>query len=284
MGSQEMTENSAVPLFSVQVQGKWGFIDRRAEMVIQPQYDSVLDFSEGLAVAGIDGTDVYIDQTGEVVMRPPFDRLSRFSEGLACVGKRVKEGPLTTNKWGFIDKHGDLVIDVKFDRANDFSEGLAAASNDGYSYGFIDKSGEFVIPESYRFAISFSEGLAAVSSCYIDKEGKRPFGDDHFFESVKSFQNGMAAVKEDGRWGFINRDNGEIVIEPVWDAAGYFSDEGLANVKKDRRWGFIDRTGSVVIEPQFSTASAFSHGMAYVITTSDKVCYIGPTGEYIWKP
>jgi len=24
--------------------------------------------------------------------------------------------------------------------------------------------------------------------------------------------------------------------------------------------------------------------MAYVITTSDKVCYIGPTGEYIWKP
>ncbi|HBK2048805.1 TPA: WG repeat-containing protein [Campylobacter coli] len=44
--------------------------------------------------------------------------------------------------------------------------------------------------------------------------------------------------------------NGEFAIKPKFDDIWDFS-EGLAKVKLNGRWGFIDRSGKFVIEPKF---------------------------------
>lgn len=101
-------------LFSILQNGKIGFIDRTGKLIITPRFESVDDFSEGLARITIT-TDPhsypftkygYIDTTGEIVIKPQFDEAYDFSEGLAL----VKVGDLH----GFIDRTGQMVIEPQF--------------------------------------------------------------------------------------------------------------------------------------------------------------------------
>lgn len=62
-GSLRVTAGGAV-----EEDGPWGYIDHTGEMVIEPQFDSAGDFSQGLAqVLLADGTRAYIDREGVVV-------------------------------------------------------------------------------------------------------------------------------------------------------------------------------------------------------------------------
>ena len=75
------------------------------------------------------------------------------------------------------------------------------------------------------------------------------------YEDARTFSNGLAAVKLNGKWGYIDLDN-KVVIDFLYDDAKMFS-EGYAVVGKlgsmtnwdgeqaeAMFWGFIDETGS----------------------------------------
>jgi hypothetical protein len=124
----------------------------------------------------------YIDKTGKVVIEPQFDRALNFSEGLAA----VRAGENGILKWGYVDKTGAWVIQPQFDAAWPFSEGLAAVatgSGDSARWSFIDKTGKVAIalPQNQGPAGLFSGGVAGVwdsttnnygPAAYIDTTGK----------------------------------------------------------------------------------------------------------------
>ncbi len=97
-----------------------------------------------------------------------------------------------------------------------------------------------------------------------------------------SFSQGLAAVYQSGKWGYIDK-SGAMIIEPQFESALCFSQE-LARVKKDGLWGFINQKGSVVIKPQFGedfidklatkdhaeAMSNFSEGLARVCKQAEK--------------
>ena len=126
---------------------KYGFIDKSGKVVIEPQFDYVRAFSEGLAKVEKYGKYGFIDKSGKMVIEPQFDEVSDFSEGLAQVikgGKWVYEGftkSIKGGKWGFIDKSGKVVIEPQFNDASFFSEGFARLGR----------------------SVMFSEGLAIVA-------------------------------------------------------------------------------------------------------------------------
>ena len=63
---------------------KFGLIDKTCKYVVEPQFDGIANFSEGLALAWLGEKAVYIDKTGKVVIPFQFDgEVSQFSEGLA---------------------------------------------------------------------------------------------------------------------------------------------------------------------------------------------------------
>ena len=68
-------------------------------------------------------------------------------------------------------------------------------------------------------------------------------------DGAGEFSEGLAIVKIDYDYGFINKD-GEIVINPQFDGAGNFS-EGLSGVVIGDEFGFINKDGEIVINPQF---------------------------------
>lgn len=63
-----------------------------------------------------------------------------------------------------------------------------------------------------------------------------------FENSYDCFIDGLAAVKKDGKWGFVRKD-GSFWIEPTYSEASYFT-EGLAPVKTGLYWHFIDTTNT----------------------------------------
>lgn len=123
--------------------GKFGCINARGQMIVEPMYDQMRQFSEGYAAILQDGKWGYIDVYGNVVIEPVFDWVYDFSEGLAV----VREGESDGGKRGYIDTNGNYVIEAKFDWAYSFENGVAHVAfgrhYDG-TFGYIDTSGEYI--------------------------------------------------------------------------------------------------------------------------------------------
>ena len=74
------------------------------------------------------------------------------------------------------------------------------------------------------------------------------------FDDAWPFSEGLARVKQNGKWGFIDKA-GALAIPPSFEEAESFS-EGLARVKQNGKWGFIDRAGKVVVAPGYRRCPA----------------------------
>jgi hypothetical protein len=180
--------------------GKFGFIDRRGNLVIPPQFDFALSFAEGLAPVLVGDKVGYVDRTGRMVIEPQFDSAFDFSEGLAPVQ--------VDGKVGYIGHNAEMVIAPQFERAREFSGGLAAVTKEGKEV-YIDASGAVVIDApDFANAGDFAEGLAAVKIGegigYIDQLGAVVI--EPVFEQAEPFRDGMAVVQTDDLWGVIASD------------------------------------------------------------------------------
>lgn len=85
---------------------------------------------------------------------------------------------------------------------------------------------------------------------------------DFKYDEVRKFSEEMAAVKVNGKWGFINK-SGKEVIKPEYDAATDF-ENGFARVKLNGRWGCINKKGKVVVPIEYNIVLSISEGLAGV--------------------
>jgi hypothetical protein len=63
----------------------YGFINKKEQVVIKPDYEGAQNFSEDLAAVNIMGKWGFINKNGKVVIKPKYDRAGNFSDGLAIV-------------------------------------------------------------------------------------------------------------------------------------------------------------------------------------------------------
>lgn len=252
---------------------RFGFIDENRKMVIEPKYDDVHPFSEGLASVKFNNKYGFIDETGKEVIPLKYEYANSFSEGLA----EVKLG-----YYGFIDKTGKEVTPLKYYVVHSFSEGLAAVRDPvSRRYGFIDKTGNEVISLRYESAYLFSQGLAYVrlngKVGFIDKTGKEiiPFQ----YEEVYPFSEGLASVKLNNKYGFIDK-TGKEIIPPKYDLAYSFS-EGLSRVELNGKKVFIDKTGKEAISlRKYEYVYSFSEGLA-TVSLNKKYGFIDKKGKEV---
>jgi serine/threonine protein kinase len=283
----DLADRFSQGLAVVEINDKVGYLARKGNIIIQPQfnYPGLLEngrFSEGLAAIKVNNKYGFINQEGEIIIRPQFDYVSfkGFSEGLAAVS--------INNKWGYIDKVGSTIIQPQFNEVGDampFSEGLARVKING-KYGFIDKAGNVIIQPNFDWALPFTEGLAMVEINdkfgYIDKAGNITIPIQFsIVPAAKPFSEGLAPVYLNGKYGYIDKI-GNIVIQPQFDDAESFS-EGLAAVYNyNRGWGYINKSGEFIVQPQFGSADLFSEGLARV-SINGKYGFINKTGNTIIK-
>ena len=98
----------------------WGYVNKKFEFVIKPQFSEAGDFSKnGLAAAKQNGAKQngkygYINEAGEFVIQPKFESVEKFSENGLAAAKQ-------NGKWGYINEIGEFVIQPQFDCASNFS-------------------------------------------------------------------------------------------------------------------------------------------------------------------
>jgi hypothetical protein len=106
------------------------------------------------------------------------------------------------------------------------------------------------IAEDFSFYyLLFREGLVQTSKGYINKKGKLTIPGE--YENLYPFNEGLAAVRKNGKWGYINK-KGKVVIPFVYFYAGSFED-GLAVVRKNDKYGCINKKGKVVIPIKYKS-------------------------------
>jgi hypothetical protein len=147
--------------------GEWGYINREGKIVINPQFDSADDFVEDRAVVTLDDQYGIIDKNGKFLVNPQFDMAKPDGDNYL-----VKEG----DKWGWCDYEGKMIINPQFDDAFPFGGKDYAPVKSAGEYGFVDIEGKFIINPQFKAAVPFNGNLAMVSSAgkigLIDQEGK----------------------------------------------------------------------------------------------------------------
>jgi hypothetical protein len=124
----------------------WGFIDLKDHEVYPRTADRVYELQEGLAAA-TNGSGKYgfINKNGDVVVNYKYDETGYFNEGMSRVGLIVNNR-IHADKFGFIDKTGKEVIPLIYDKVGSFSEGFAKVLYNG-KWGYINKKGQTEFPK-----------------------------------------------------------------------------------------------------------------------------------------
>ena len=126
-GQQDSAKISG-PLFSIQQNGKHGYIDVAGRIIVSPRFNDAREFVQGLALVKLVEKWGYIDTTGNFIINPQFDEAQTFARGLALAKQN--------GKWGYIDAAGKFVINPQFDEARGFAESAAFDENKNFMAGF----------------------------------------------------------------------------------------------------------------------------------------------------
>lgn len=270
-------------LFRVKEQGKWGFINRRGEIVIAPQFDgSYYRFSEGLAAVELKGKWGYIDRRGKWVIQPQYQGAEGFKHGIAAV--RVGEWD-EGGGWRYIDRSGQWAFTSEYDVSySGFKDGRMRVRKEGV-WGYIGTDGKLAIPLRFKDADVFSEGLAGVvdadgSAGFINPQGEWVIRLENARPYYPGFGEGLAPVRDlmSGKVGYIDR-SGKWVIQPRFKQARAFAhgvaavcDESLdASGWPQRLWGVINRDGEWITEAKYYTIWEFEEGMAKAVEVKDGI-------------
>lgn len=236
--------------------GKWGYLNLEAEVVIKPQYNGVTGaskFENGYAVVSLENdiASVFsrnfsgsqdrkaqseeagygiVNKQGEYIVQPKYQNVKILENERFFFEKKFT--------WGMIDKEGKVICE--YDKEDDlydsitgeFCEGvciISKSNGDGVQkYGLMNEAGKIV------------------AQCVYDK-----IGED--FEKVSN--NDRILAKKEGKYGYLNT-KGENVIPFEYIYGTHFFDDGYAIVfASNKKAKIIDVENKSVI----SEKNGFKH-------------------------
>ena len=259
---------------TVKGKDRYGVIDRQANIISTTFYREILPYSEGLAVVKSNEKFGYIDTKAKLVIPCQFVKANPFSQGRAAV---YKDG-----NCGFIDINGVAVTNYAFSRCQDFSDDRAVVYRGMRKAGLVDLEGNLVLEPSINQLLNFSEGRGLVRDqeyrfYYITEEADLYQG---FYEKAKEFQNGVAVIQMDKKWGVINR-KGITLVRPKYSRITNF-ENGYAKVEIDGVSGLSDINGEMIVKPGFEYISYAGSGL-FRVEQGDQIGYFDQAGNWVWK-
>ena len=214
--------------------GLWGYINEEGVEVIPFEYEEANFFVDDYAEVMKGGKKFFINKINEIVfenviydsglyrikknglwriMDKKYEEISSYYQTMTPFLTDVKdyEYAIVVNNglWGCINKRGEEFVPCRYDAIEYFIGGYAKVKKNDL-YGIVNKDGLEILPCIY-------EEIGKMGHCYAE------------------------VIKKDGLWGFIN-EHYEIIIPCQYEEIHPFYG-GLARVKKNGKWFFIDENG-----------------------------------------
>lgn len=264
----------------------------------------------------------YADEHGNLVIEAKFTEAKPFHRGFAIVAVGGYIGSaggcvisLQDGRYGLIDRTGKYIIEPIYTRLTyynqEFDDGLLIYFDENGG-GVITTTGEIrsVLP-GCRDLFYVSNGMAEAQwgddvalddsfpeqkSGYLDADGRIVL--EPQFDYARSFEGDRAAVRIDGKHGFINR-KGELVLDAIYDTIyvwGY--KHGIVPVEFNGKWGCIDEDGNFVVEPIYDKIdwTEDENGPGYfepkvdykdavlLVTSNEKLGLVDRSGKVLCPP
>lgn len=264
MNRNTYQEVTAIHNGGIQVRndGLWGLATADGSLVIPCEYDKISTYS-GVAI---------------VKKGKTFSAVNSDNNRYALSHVEMSDfGNLSENRLGVKTSEGWKLADSDFATGKLTVEAIGLCSSDTVpaklngKWGLMSSNGgEWEVEPVYDGLIMDELGDCGSKEAYFAQTGGsvmlyvdgQQVGDA--YEDAKPFADGWAAVKRDGKWGFIDKE-GTVKVDFRFDDALSFG-QHLAAVKVDRYWGYISLSGDLVIEAEFLEAKSFSGGSAPVKT------------------
>jgi hypothetical protein len=165
-----------------------GYMDKNEKVVIPPKFSEASWFLEGMAGVAIEinGNNKwgFINTKGELAIQPIYDEAGDFKNGGAIVGIKEydEKGEYQKTRTGCIDYNGKYIIPISDTVIIGFYGDVAVYVDYAISlYGLLDTHGNTVTEAKYKYIGPFIDGIAEVyirnekketSFGYINKKGE----------------------------------------------------------------------------------------------------------------
>lgn len=241
---------------------KYGFIDALGEVIINAQYESVSEFSEGLAMFYQNDKIGFINNNGDIQIEPLFDAATSFQYGRSVVE--------IENRLGLIDRNGHFVLPAVYESMGDLIEDRVYASLSA-KFGYYNRMGQMIIPHVYDDAYDFENGRAFVKednkTGIIGLEGEVLL--KACYPEVRSFNQSIFIYADSSKYGLMT-DSCATITEAKFEFISELS-EGLAVAELNGRLVYIDSKGTIVIDnnyevfPNYQEQSLFKNGKSIAV-------------------
>ncbi len=260
-------------LFRVKKGEYWGLLKSDGAEHVLCKYDSIENAFEGRLRVHFFGENGIMDEEGNWLLLPqkqeidllPGDRYLIRSIYGSEVSKFEEDTLFTTDY--FLYPHGEYFLEKNLDKQfsiiNDKGKHVCTAFYDWIS--FIQEDSLFIARRDTTWT-------------FFSKGGRMLNADDPRFETVAPMKEEFIAIKIDGKYGFVD-PNGDLRIANRYDSIGSFN-KGLAPVMILGKWGFLNKAEKIVIQPRYSSAVGYDHGI-FVVGQDGKFGIINNTGNII---
>lgn len=261
---------------------KWGYINNKGEVIVEPQFDNASVVQLNRAVVQKNGKVGAIDMNNELLIPFEYDKITIRQDSLIQLFKKN-----TSNETYLLNNNGRQLLQDKYLKTRSLKENKRIAIQNK-KYGVLDSLGYEIIPCEYdsigdfdgTYALAIKDG----QSFLINEQGKH-FLESSEYEIMGPEKDGFIRVRKNDKYGFIDI-NGKVVI-PLKFMLAFDFDQGLARVVAARKTGLINKDGTFVLVPKnYELVFPFNeHGLAVVqYVQFGAKGLIDRNGEEILKP
>ena len=257
LGYYRTLENREVSL--VKRDGKYGYIDRNWNEVLEPVYDRIITWNGNLQHVRRGDKHGLIDHNFKEVLPIVYDNIVRFFTGDKLI--KIQQKSL----YGLIDETGKIVIKPIYDDLVVNDNGTIKVKL-GEKYGLLDHTGKIIVPFIYDAVMNFSEGTANVKKTnkwgVINTKGEIIM--DVKNDTITPMRNGRAFIQRAGKWGGIDI-NGNEIISPSYDIIKINKDN--IKIRQEGKWGCMDTNLNILVYPKYEELRDFNK--TYLIAQSE---------------
>jgi len=174
-------------LAAVKLYGKWGFINKKGQIIIPFIYNEARNFNDNITGVELEGVWFFIDQNGYKVSENQYLYIGEFENGLVNVKPY-------TGGWIYIDNDEQIKSPTSYYNATSFRNNVAAVSTKAQEVLLIDQSFKILkdITEDLTYFIPYygyqSESKDIISFYYSDKLKKHIINTCVYYDKNQTLQ------------------------------------------------------------------------------------------------